>query len=164
MQLIDSACAYLAKVDAVDLLEDWKKLPGSNDPNNLPIFVFIVATAIIFGVFILVGCRADKKKTKTMSVLDQRMRLLGGDVTQELIKQARSNPVRTFKQKIYYNWWKYWICDKVNSVYRTTICIRKCCCSCHSAHILLQVSCAHSLMNSLTESQDTCAHASLSYA
>lgn len=118
MKLIDSTVVYLPEVKAVN---HWKKFPDIYKFDSLLAHLFVLSAAAVFGVLTLCGWWANRKATQTVSALEQRMRLLGGEVIQQLRKNAQVKTTCSRKNDPSH----FWKCDKVRPGYHTDIRIRK---------------------------------------
>lgn len=113
MQLVDSALSYLPQVNPINL-EDFQKIPGGYNLENMVMPLYIALTIVLFGILIALGWRVDKKMAEEVSGLEEHMYLIGGDVTEEVRKKAemKIQAANTWKKKCYI-YWKCWTCDKV---------------------------------------------------
>ena len=116
MQMLDDAGSVVPAVNDIDLFEDWKLLGDySLDNAFIPAFLSLITVLhIICGV---IGWHMDKRSAKDSEALEERMYLLGGDVTADVHEEAESK-TKGMKQRCY-SYWKCWKCDKVR-IGRTT--------------------------------------------
>ena len=114
--MLDDAGSIVPKTNEVDLLNDWKLL-GDYSPDNAFIPAFLSLITVLFAIFGVIGYYADKRMARDLNALEQRMYLLGGDVTIDSHEQAESK-TKTWKDKCF-SFWKCWKCDKVR-ISRTT--------------------------------------------
>ena len=119
MQMLDDAGSVVPKTNDIDLFEDWKLL-GDYSLDNAFIPAFLSAMTVLFAILGVVGWYADKRMSKDLNALEQRMYLLGGDVTIDPHEQAE-NKTQSWKQKCF-TYWKCWKCNKVRI--RRTTCLR----------------------------------------
>ena len=116
MQMLDDAGSIVPKTNEIDLFEDWKLL-GDYSLDNAFIPAFLSAMTLLFAIGGVLGWFADKRMARDLNSLEQRMYLLGGDVTTDPHEQAESK-TKSLKQTCY-SYWKCWKCDKVR-ISRTT--------------------------------------------
>ena len=116
MQMLDDAGSIVPKTNEIDLFEDWKLL-GDYSLDNAFIPAFLSAMTLLFAIGGVLGWFADKRMARDLNSLEQRMYLLGGDVTTDPHEQAESK-TKSLKQTCY-SYWKCWKCDKVR-MSRTT--------------------------------------------
>ena len=110
MQMMDDENSVLPKPNEVDLFNDWKLL-GDYDLNNVFIPVFLSCMTLFFGIGVVFGWYADKMMARNIEALEERMYLLGGDITIDAHETAEDK-TRTWKQKCW-SYWKCWKCNKV---------------------------------------------------
>ena len=112
MQMLDDAGAMLPATNDIDIFEDWKLL-GDYSLDNAFIPTFLAITTVLFGVAGVVAWCIDKQVEISVDALEERMYLLGGDVTADMHQEAevKSNP--DLEQRCY-RYWKCWKCNKVS--------------------------------------------------
>ena len=116
MQMLDDAGSIVPKTNEIDLIGDAELL-GNYTLDNAFIPAFLAAMTLLFAIGGVLGWFADKKMARDLNALEERMYLLGGDVTTDPHEQAESK-TKSLKQTCY-SYWKCWKCDKVR-MSRTT--------------------------------------------
>jgi hypothetical protein len=116
MQMLDDAGSIVPKTNEIDLIGDAELL-GDYSLDNAFIPAFLSAMTLLFAIGGVLGWFADKRMARDLNSLEQRMYLLGGDVTTDPHEQAESK-TKSLKQRCY-SYWKCWKCDKVR-ISRTT--------------------------------------------
>ena len=112
MQIADNVAAFIPHTNEIDIAEDWNIL-DQYDLNNFFIPAYTVVITILFVIGMVLGWRADKKASKNISALEERMYLLRGDVTMDAEEIAKEQTIHTLKQKCWH-YWKCWDCTKVS--------------------------------------------------
>ena len=110
MQMLDDAGSVVPQTNDIDLFQDWKLL-GDYSLDNAFIPTFLAITTVLFGLGAALGWYADKKMARSIHALEERMYLLGGDVTIDPQEEAKTKAI-TWEQKC----WKFWKCWKCNKV------------------------------------------------
>ena len=111
MQMLDDAGSVVPKTNDIDLFEDWKLL-GDYSLDNAFIPAFLSAITVLFAIAGVIGWYADKRMSKNLNALEERMYLLGGDVTTDLHEEAEGKSNPSLKHRC----WRYWKCWKCNKV------------------------------------------------
>ena len=89
MQMLDDAGSIVPKTNEIDLFEDWKLL-GDYSLDNAFIPTFLAITTVLFGVAGVVAWCIDKQVEISVDALEERMYLLGGDVTIDPQEEAKT--------------------------------------------------------------------------
>ena len=116
MQMLDDVGSVVPKTNDIDLIGDADLL-GNYTLDNAFIPAFLSAMTVLFAIGAVLGWFADKRMARNLDALEQRMYLLGGDVTADVHEEAESK-TKGMKQRCY-SYWKCWKCDKVR-IGRTT--------------------------------------------
>ena len=111
MQMLDDAGSVVPKTNEIDLFEDWKLL-GDYSLDNAFIPAFLSLITVLFAICGVIGWHMDQRSAKNSEALEERMYLLGGDVTTDMHEEAevKSNP--DLKNRCW-RYWKCWKCSKV---------------------------------------------------
>ena len=113
MQIMDDENSVVPQTNPVNLAEDWKLL-GDYSLDNMFMPLFLSSTALLFGIGVAFGWYSDKRMSRGIHSLEQRMYLLGGDVTSDSDNHEKA------EQKTRKNWqqkcWSYWKCWECNQV------------------------------------------------
>ena len=112
MQLVDSIGSMMPQPNEIDLTEDWKLL-DQYGLDNLLMPIYQIVVAILCSICAVLGRRADKKASKDISALEERMYLLRGDVTIDTEGIAKEQTIHTLKERCWH-YWKCWDCTKVS--------------------------------------------------
>ena len=107
---MDDLNSFLPQANEIDFAEDWKLLANFS-PSNFFIPLFLSLITLLFGIGYVAGYFADKRMARDLEALEQRMYLLGGDVTTDFHEKAEDK-TRNCKQKCW-SYWKCWECNKV---------------------------------------------------
>ena len=109
--MMDDAASILPTANEVDLLNDWELLAGYN-LENMFIPCLLSLFFVLFGIGMVFGRYADNKMARDLNALEERMFLLGGDVTSDPHGEAEK-ATASWKQKCWL-YWKCWKCNKVS--------------------------------------------------
>ena len=111
MQMLDDVGSVVPKTNDIDLIGDADLL-GNYTLDNAFIPAFLSAMTVLFAIGAVLGWFADKRMARNLDALEQRMYLLGGDVTADVHEEAevKSNP--DLKHRCW-RYWKCWKCSKV---------------------------------------------------
>ena len=115
MQLVDSIGSMIPQPNDIDLTDDWKLLDQYSDLDNLLMPIYQIVLAILCSVCVVLGRRADKKASKGISALEERMYLLRGDVTIDAEGIVKEQTIHTLKERCWH-YWKCWKCTKVSQL------------------------------------------------
>ena len=107
---MDDLNSFLPQANEINFAEDWKLLANFS-PSNFFIPLFLSLITLLFGIGYVAGYFADKRMARDLDALEQRLYLLGGDVTSDFHEEAEDK-TRNCKARCW-AFWKCWECNKV---------------------------------------------------